>query len=402
MASSKLSGWPWAAAVGALVFFISAPQARHHNPEEADTGSSAQEQPIPARQLYPAGTVEFATSGPGAVAAGVQCDADGNVYMNSWPSAQMAYQNARRGLPPLTRLSPGSKSSQVFKYPSLSDYAHQLGRGYYVDPRGNVYAMVEACRYKAGCGKPPHWGSTLIVKYNDDGTTDSVTELHPPSRLHADAFRFAVFLDGNILVTGLERSGTTGVPSGPFTAIFDRGGGYVGQLALPNDVAPPEHWPQSKESGTQAKSGEAKAQHASQNQGGIWFADVQESLMVGATDGTLYLIRATSPARLYTISPAGTVLSEHIIKAPETGMRPLQASLAGGGLLIEFSQAPTGREPHFHQAFELINPETGKIAEAYDVPSEAGIPACETRQGVFLFLKSGKSGQLEIAKYVPQ
>jgi hypothetical protein len=131
--------------------------------------------------------------------------------------------------------------------------------------------------------------------------------------------------------------------------------------------------------------------------------DVIGSLTVGALDGTIYLMRATSPTRLYTISSDGAVLGEHLVTPPKAGMRPLQASInEEGQLLVEFSQAPTLQDPHFHTAFGLVDPQTGKVAETYDVPPKVGIPACTDGQNEFLFLRSSKSGRLEVAKYVPQ
>ncbi len=374
-----------------------APQAKRKESSGGET--------LPLRELYPAGTTKLSASGPGAVQAGVQCDSNGNVYLNSVPTAQLAYEYAREGLGvPLTKLSLDSGETTTFAYPALSDYGRLYGQGFYVTPRGGVYALVQACPHQGGC-RPPHFPTNLIVRYNADGSVDSVVKLQSPSGVHVLASRFAAFLDGNIVVSGLVLGEPPRYyPSKPFTGVFDAGGAYVGPLVLANDVAPPRQIP----SAVSVKSGKAgrppaAGQAGAPQPGSLWVVDVTGTLTVGALDGTIYLMRATTPMRLYVISSTGEVLAERLVKPPKPGMRPLQASLAGNGrLLIEFSQAATPQNPRFHNAFALVDPQTGKVLEAYNVPSDAGIPACMDEQNELLFLKSSKSGRLEVAKYMAE
>ncbi len=362
---------------------------------------------VPLRELEPAGTAKFSASGPGVVEMGVQCDANGNVYMNSAPNVQLAIEDAREGAgEPLTRLSPTSGDTVEFPYGSFHGYARHYARGFYVGPRGDVYALVEACR-QAGC-RAPHFPGDVIVKYNDDGTVDSVIKLKLPAGVHILAFRFAAFLDGNFLVTGSVLGGPPHyLISKPFTGIFDRGGGYVGPLVLPNDVTPPKQMPPPMP----FKNGKplhpihsnGAARPPVLKPGTLWLEDVQKSLMVGALDGTIYLMRATSPMRLYTISSTGTVLGERLVTPPKPGLRPAQASLTEQGMLfVQFQSSPTPEAPEPHSVFAQVDPQTGKLLEAYSVPSSAGIPACMDEQNELLFLRSSKSGRLEVAKYVAQ
>ncbi len=370
--------------------------------------NAKQSSSVPLRALEPAGTTKFSTMGLGAVETGVQCDANGNVYMNSAPTAELAIEDAREGIAlPLTRLSLTSGNTRAFPYPILHEYAHQYGQGFYVSPRGDVYALVEVCRRQAGC-TGDHFPGDVIVKYNDDGTVDSVIRLKPPDGVHILARKFAAFLDGNFLVTGFALGGPPHyLVSKPFTGIFDRGGGYVGPLVLPNDVTPPKHMPppipfkNGKPIGPVSSKGAGHSVHP--KPGSRWFFDVQQGLMVGALDGTIYLLRATSPMRLYTISSTGTVLGERLVRPPKPGMRPLQASLTEQGMLfVQFQSLPTLSVPEPHSVFAQVDPQTGKVVEAYSVSPKAGIPACMDEENELLFLRSSKSGRLEVAKYVAQ
>ncbi len=395
-------------AFGGLLFPVVMPAARPPRGAAGRGANARQNSSVPLRVLEPAGTTKFSTMGLGAVETGVQCDANGNVYLNSAPTAELAIEDAREGTAlPLTRLSLTSGNTRAFSYPTLHEYAHQYGQGFYVSPRGDVYALVEVCRRQAGC-TGDHFPGDVIVKYNDDGTVDSVIRLKLPDGVHILARKFAAFLDGNFLVTGFTLGGPPHyLVSKPFTGIFDRGGGYVGPLVLPNDVTPPKHMPPP----TLIKNGKpvhplkpAKAAATvSVKPGTFWAQDVQKTLMVGALDGTIYLLRATSPMRLYTISSTGTVLGERLVRPPKPGMRPLQASLTEQGMLyVQFQSLPALSVPEPHSVFAQVDPQTGKVVEAYSVSPKAGIPACMDEENELLFLRSSKSGRLEVAKYVEQ
>jgi len=372
--------------------------------------TEVQTEPLPAQELQPAGTVEFNIAGPGVVESGVQCDANGNAYFNSSPDIQLAIEGIHTGnRPPLTKLSIDSHGTTVFEYPPLLDYTSHNHMGFYVSPRGDVYSLVQACPYKDGC-RPPRFPVNLVVKYNHDGSVDSVIKIEPPSGAHLYAYKFAAFLDGNFLITGIEdveAEGKSG--SRPFTGIFGRGGSYIGPVVLPNDVAPPEGMPKpmvvksGKPYGTQGP-GKATNHPRELKPGSLWAPEIIGSLMAGSLDGNIYLLRAGSPARLYAISSDGRVVGEHLVRPPKPDMWPMQVSPTNEGrLFVEFSQAPTGpRNPQIGSAFALVDPQTGKIIETYDAPSKAGIPACMDPEDELLFLRSDKSGRLEIAKYVAQ
>lgn len=385
---------------------VAAPAAQPRRQAIRRARNAKQSSSVPLRELEPAGITKFSTPGPGAVGLPVQCDANGNVYMNAGPVAQVI-EDAREGIgEPLTKLSLGSGNTVEFALPAFPRYAERFGRGFYVTPRGDVYALAEAYRHKAGF-KGANWAHIFVVKYDGDGTVDSTAELEPPQGMHLEVWKLAAFLDGNFLVMGFEVSGPHLAPVKPFTGIFDRGGGYVGPLVLPNDVTQPKHMPPpipfKNGKPVRPLSFKRVAHPVPPKPGSLWFFDVQQSLIVGALDGTLYLMRATSPMRLYTISSTGTVLGEHLVKPPRPGMRPAQASLAGQGmLLMEFLRPATPQSPHFHQTYARVDPHTGKVVETYDVSPKAGMAACMDEQNELLFLRSSKAGRLEVAKYVGQ
>jgi hypothetical protein len=243
---ARVEGALLRARAGVLLAAVSLAAQAHPVPSPIPTArkrAAGLSQTPPSRQLYPAGTTKLSAPGPGAVLGQVQCDANGNVYMNSVPTVQLAREEARFGTTPLTRLALGSGNTTEFQYPSFSEYSSHYDQGFYVTPRGDVYPMAEA-RPRKSSGAGSNFPVNVIIKYKDDGTVDSIIKLRPPTGVHFLAHKFAAFLDGRVLVTGLRVGGPPPyLPLGPFTGVFDRDGGYIGPLALPNDVTPPKHAP---------------------------------------------------------------------------------------------------------------------------------------------------------------
>jgi hypothetical protein len=366
----------------------------------ADERRAEEQAPTP-HELYESARVEFSAPPPTVVSGGVQCDANGNIYVAYTTSLELVYTLARQGQElPVSKLSLDSKRVVQFAGGQFQGFTSSYGHGFYVDPRGKAYALAIAYPHEAGY-KGPNWADSFIVRYKDDGTVDSVVKLEPPREEHFEAWKFAAFLDGSFLVTGFMLTDKH-LPKDPFTGIFDRGGALVAPLTVPHDVrpAPPTPLPvagshQSSETsaaGGNPASGRPRAMH-------IWQTDVQQGLTAGSLDGNVYMLRASIPPRLYVISPAGEVLREIVLKSPWPGTQPIQMSLTGqDGLLLKFTPVlPMGPKS---EELALLDTQSGRITDTYEMPSGAGeISACATPENEFLFLGTSKDNQLEVIKY---
>lgn len=130
---------------------------------------------------------------------------------------------------------------------------------------------------------------------------------------------------------------------------------------------------------------------------------VQQGLAAGSPDGNIYLIRSTSPARVYVIPTAGQVAREFLIKLPRPGMIPVDASVTQQGeLLLEFGQMGRAWSAQAGPAIVLANPLTGKITEYYAQPSGQLVFACSDPKGSLLFLTASRTDRLEVAKFAPE
>jgi len=222
------------------LLLVAAAESRPQRPAQEVTPvpeGSGEEQARVSHELYESGRIQFSAPPPTVDGAGVQCDHDGNIYLIYAASLQVIYPLLRAGVSlPVSKLSLDSKGVVQFPVGQFQGYAEYQRPSFFVDPLGKVEGLVVAYPHERGY-KGPNWPDSLIVKYKDDGTVDSVVKLDPPLGEHFQPWSFAAFLDGNFLVTGAVLSDKY-MPKQPFTAIFDRGGGFVRLLTLPHDVRP--------------------------------------------------------------------------------------------------------------------------------------------------------------------
>lgn len=372
---------------------------------------------------------------PAAAALSVwnSCDQEGNVYLR-YTSAK---PRINRGVvyppnvagQPITKLSPDSQSVTRFAPGHLSGYRSLVLGAFGVDRRGDVFGLYEAQPSSLTAGSNPGQ-QFIIVKYDSDGSVDSVARIHNPPSGVFNPSHFVAFSDGNLLVTGIlfpprPRPSAShplrlkivhhALPgSRPFTAIFDQHGHLLQEIKLPGDVSPKA----PVKAASTAKSGppQGKSPAPPERKNGVlkkpletppgmrWQFAVMTSLTVAGPEDTAYLLRPSNPPILYTLSSDGQVIAETRLHVPPTGhMHPANMSLAGrSDLLINFYGEVIGKKgyPESVTIFELVDPATGKVIADYRLPKNSGvIPVCAAGTNNFLFLGSTKNRKLEIVSY---
>jgi len=359
----------------------------------------------PTVSLYEAGTVQTSAPAPRAVVAGTQCDGNGNIYLVYSASIQPFMGRPQPLDLPLRKVSPGSESSTEFQAPTPPGYVRRFVRRFFVTPRGNVYGLILAFRHAADYKEGPDWPDSLVVKYKDDGSVDSITKLEQPQGSHFVAQKLGVFGDGSFLVTGaeLELRGERPIASDVFTAVFDRAGAYVGPVTLSDDVR--AETPQSQpavgaKEPPQVAAGRNGDSDSKKSVKVPFYQEVGGGFMLASADGSIYLFRATSPARVYVILPGGLVTRQFHITPPASGLVPMQASLGGQGeLLAVFTEPATASESG--PVMALVDPQTGQVLQVVAAPPPtAGFLGCLSPEGAFLFVRTSKDEHLEVAKFV--
>jgi hypothetical protein len=130
---------------------------------------------------------------------------------------------------------------------------------------------------------------------------------------------------------------------------------------------------------------------------------IDEGELIGAPDGNVYLLRATSPPCLYSISPAGMVVRAVTAHLDAPGLSPTGMSQAGEDqALIEFDHCPTGNpsgDNKYDTVPALVNLASGDVTGTFGAPAQIFPSACATPQGEFLFLGASKQGNLDVVKF---
>jgi hypothetical protein len=195
---------------------------------------------------------------------------------------------------------------------------------------------------------------------------------------------------------------------GPFTAVFDGEGQFLQQVKLRGDVRPTGS--SHAVPGTSKREFPAQTPKAGQPETAApvphephWLSAVMFTAAVAGPQDTVYLLRASSPARLYVLSSDGRVLRHVRIRPPAPNLVPSNMSWAGrSDLLISFggsSYDTKGPQP-FIQILGLVDSATGKLLAAYKLPKHSGMVfACAAGANDFLFLGSSKHGKLQVAEY---
>lgn len=428
--------WLPGAACAGLAFLIICPllQRGASGAQERDHASAVKRKkhkPPPALDLRQVEAVRFPVHAPVAMSVRNYCDNAGNIYMvyNAARTRKGPVPNALPNLQnePITKLSLDSQSLTRYTTQQLDGYQSFQRWGFNVDAFGKVYALFYAQRSSLATNGAGTW-RWVIGKFNGDGGVDSIVLLQNPPSGWLQPSQFAAFSDGNFLVTGFVNSliaPTSERPAHkaasfrqtPFTAIFDSSGQFVQEVTLPGhghrDVNPSRapKGSSGKPGTTRGPANRPDAARKTEDKsnpfpippGDRRQMDVVNSFTVSGTQDTVYLLRPSSPAILYTLSSSGQVVHEAHIKYPGPHLFLLSMSAAGqSNVWVQFAGMKASKRGGFRAyfIFALVDPATGEISAVYRPPSNNGqMFACAAGPDSLEFIGSTKNGQLKVVKY---
>lgn len=204
----------------------------------------------------------------------------------------------------------------------------------------------------------------VVDNFGADGKRESAVRLERPP-IPFFPSQIAVFRSGEMLIAGAQYH--PGYKAS--TAIYDPTGRLVKQLVLDGD-AKIEH---------AIEVGDARYTDAP----GQGNKTLGPSVAIAGDDGLVYLMRATSPATVYAISPAGEVVRQIEVKAPtEMGLPDFGIRVVKGKLAVKFYRSCEGgvnRDSCQGSIYTVVDATTGKKLADYDAPngSDGGGPlAC--------------------------
>lgn len=275
--------------------------------------------------------IQISDDYPGGSAYPTFCDEQGRAYLK-------LITRAPGMVGPLFRLSRNGIVEAEF------DTTGAMVNRYAVRPDGGVIMM-----YFGGSGK-------VIDSFAPDGTRVSSVDLqNPPVPFFPS--QMAVFRSGEILVAGQQ----TRINYKASTAIYDPAGLLVKQIALDGDE-------QIERSLANANSEEIHE----------YIGAVSASVAIAGDDGLVYLMRATSPAIVYAISPAGDVVRKIVVKAPGgVGSPQFAVRVAKNRLVVQFGRScdsNTDADPCRTSTYAVVDATTGKELATYEADQEVSGP----------------------------
>jgi hypothetical protein len=169
-----------------------------------------------------------------------------------------------------------------------------------------------------------------VVKFSSDGSVQSTTQIHRQIREFVP-YHLGIFGNGGILI-----SGTAGdYQRRPFTAVFDATGHLIKKIYEPGDLLYVDD---------------------SANVGNNAITDGEAAT---GPDGNVYLLRSTSPALIYVVSPAGEVLRRLHVDTKNPGFLPVNLKASASGLAIVY------RKKHSRETLIKVVDYDGNEKEAH-------------------------------------
>lgn len=316
--------------------------------------SAAQERPL-TLEPFSHRRVEAMASGPTMIP--LKCDVEGRTYARFYQANVFAA--------PVVRISADGREVTRFSLPAPEGGDEVEVVDYSSDPHGNLFVLA-----RKGAG----WE---IVRFASNGQMERREALNLSQHLRLN--QLVALDDSRLFITGTAVGAQKGQRAGtPFNAIVYPDG-HIAPVALKKDSQPVD-------SGRMEYSGETNL-------------GVSAGLAVRGDDGNVYVLRQTTPAQVYVISPDGQVRRVITANSPIPKAVARQISANSGRLAIQFNLARDNARDEV--LIRTLDTNTGALIQDYALSPDLGIRySCYTAEG-FLFL-STKERTLYLTLAKPQ
>ena len=242
--------------------------------------------------------------------SGSKCDGEGNLYIRK-------FATDRPLLGPVVKIDPDGKRVALFDPAAFSQLALDRADAFSPASDGGMYQVAQS-----GVLKP----RIYVLHFSSDGSTSS------PTLLAADleVYTFAAFASGSFLVSGVERDLENKNDRGRnFTAVFSADGRELAQLSFEESGGPRKAGAKPSAGGSPRAAAHNEVRNKVQNDAekaapGLDLADAE-----AGSDGNLYVMRRSSPARVYVIAPSGKMMQTLKIAPPRRAQAPSAFHVSG-------------------------------------------------------------------------
>jgi hypothetical protein len=326
-----------------------------------------------ARELVLTQTTLVPLEAAGTIATPLHCDSDANLY----------FQSDHFGVTGIRKLNPKGERLAVFQAAASPDITKlDLVSSFALGQDGSVYELAF-----------PHEITRFVVVFKSDGSYRSTIKLQPGFAWIPHTL--AAFPSGNLLVAGEEYGrDKDGIRElFPFTGIFSSDGTLLKEVKFEDDDLLHDMAANGDTRVTDPKN--PSANHA-----------ISFSLMQAAADGNIYLMRWTSPAILYGISPGGEVTRRFTVDPGDSDYRPGAMHISDNRVAITFFHPQT-----MEGKIKIVDLE-GHDITTYNTPKVNGKPdprfnmlsfSCFTSNPQrFLFVSTSEDYKLEMITAEPR
>ena len=259
--------------------------------------------------------------------APVKCDGDGNIYLR-YPSRSPSTFD-------VARISPDGSTTASYRYYEQAELKNAFAEDFAIANDGKVYVLLQFSQKKM-----------IVAEFSSNGQFENKTELLMADGV--DPSQLVVLNDGSFFISGIKIGG--GQQSGePFNVIFTSSGKMAREFSFKGDV--------SAAVSPKSTSGPADANPS-----------VRFGRALLGQDGYLYVMRATSPAIIYVISPGGEVARTLKLQAPIKRGIPVAMMVNAGRLAIEFSD-PDAQDVS-DTTIRVVSATTGDTVADYKIVRE--------------------------------
>ncbi|MDP9266718.1 MAG: hypothetical protein M3P27_00145 [Acidobacteriota bacterium] len=315
------------------------------------------------RKLVKTSTVQSSSVPSESMLLPIKCDQDGKLYLQFMGDPMAPAEDTKA----VTRISRKAEVDTQFALKNADLGDQYSGVDYAVDSDGQIAMLAET---------PDGY---IVVRFDKEGKMKSKFQLENRFK----PFLLALFKSGQLLIAGTEAPTDNSPNLGtiPFTAIFDDSGKLLKEISFEEDK--------------QFAKGSAEGDRRYVPSGN---PNTNRAVTLGETlsgdDGNVYVMRWTSPAIVYVVSPGGVIVRKLTIDPHNREMVPRSMFLSKGRLAIQFADS---KKP----LLMVADAQSGRVEATYAGNLELGGGlACYTSEE--LTFVGNKDGKLALNFAQPQ
>lgn len=298
---------------------------------------------------------------PTGIAFPVKCDDRGNVYFRSAVRGPGKFD--------VVKIAPDGSQKATYTYSGVADIKDDTLLAASAGDHGEMYELLRAPGQRV-----------LLLRFSENGQLESRTEIDAPEPF-APA-QLDVLPNGTLFVSGTLIGDKTGQAARePVNALYDASGRWLKEIRLKNDA------------GLLKQPLKTADRIGSQNRA------VHFGRTAVGDDGNLYVMRATSPAMIYVISPGGEVERTLTVQPPGDGAVQFALLAHGGRVAVEFD-FPTSPDVS-DTRIRLVDGHSGQAITDYKVTTDLGeaVACYDGSQFTFVGMKDGWRSIIQAATH---